>query len=279
MRKIFPGILLIGLLLVTMAAGAENTSDTGTLADNQDPSPTIRSYFAAVGIFGSMASEEAFEYVLTNDTTLKDEFYVEMNATEEAINAFEKAETLADEYEQVFRAGFEDVKAYVPKMKEAAEKMFTSFEETGKPVLEDAKDFEEAGDHIIHASDRIWNETAPGLLPPTPYTRERSLYDYLMRAIEESYAYPVTANITEKEHALANFAAIDTRIAIYESNAANESYEDFTLMKQDLMEATEKMFASYEKDGVVNRDDLQSLEILTEKINEGYRENNKKLSG
>jgi hypothetical protein len=278
MTKIFLGLLLIGLLCVSISAGAETTDAPSVQAGEQDLTLTIRPYFGAIGIFASMASEEAFEYILTNDKTLKDEFYADMNASEEAIAACERVDVPEDEYHDVFQKGIDDIKGYVPTMKDAAEKMFASFEETGTPVLEDVKAFEEAGDDLIYAADRIWNESTPDFIPPTAYSRERSLYDYLMRAIEESYAYPATMNSTEKEHALANFAAFDSRIERYESAHPDDSYEGLKLLKQDLMDAALRMYASYETDGAVNQEDLMELEILIEKINDGFRENNQKLS-
>ncbi len=260
-----------------MAAGAESTNDTGSQTDQQDPSVTIRPYFGAIGIFASMASEEAFEYILTNDKTLKEEFYADMNASEEAIAAIEGADIPADEYQDVFLNAKDETQEFISRMKESAEKMFASFEETGTPVIEDVKAFEEAGDNLIYSADRIWNESTPDVVPPTAYSRERSLYDYLLRAVEESYAYPATGNLTEKEHALNNFETFDDRVAMYERVMPDESYEELTLAKQNLMDAAQKMYASYEKDGTVNLDDLKGLEIQVETINDGFRENNKKL--
>lgn len=260
-----------------MAAGAETTNDTGSQAVQQDPSLTIRPYFGAIGIFASMASEEAFEYILTNDTTMKDEFYEDMNASEEAIAVCERIDVPEDEYHDVFVNGKDETKEFISRMKESAEKMFSSFEETGTPVIEDVKAFEEAGDNLIYGADRIWNESTPDVVPPTAYSRERSLYDYLLRAVEESYAYPATGNLTEKEHAISNFKTFDDRVALYGKAIPDESYEDLTLAKQNLMDAAQKMYASYEKDGTVNPDDLKELEILVEKINDDFRENNKKL--
>jgi len=78
------------------------------------------------------------------------------------------------------------------------------------------------------------------------------LYDYLLRDVEESYAYPATGNLTEKEHALNNFETFDDRVAMYERAMPDESYEELTLAKQNLMDTAQKMYASYEKDGTVN---------------------------
>lgn len=271
-------IVLIGLVLLTTAVYAEGATDTDSKTVNQSEPLYLRYYFSAVEAQAMIASETAFDYVLTNNSATKDEYYKEMNATEAAIAAFEKANVTPTEHDSTFISGMEDIKKSLPVMKDAAETMFASFEKNGKVDPKDAKAFEEAGDNIIHASDKAWLATMSNLTPPTAYSRQRSGYTFLLLAIEEAHAYPATANITEKEHALQNFKMFDTVVAKFEGNFTNESFENQKLSKQNIMDASEKMFASYEKNGEVNPDDFNALEAPVEKLFTDYRELNKRLS-
>ncbi|WP_319579468.1 hypothetical protein [uncultured Methanospirillum sp.] len=277
-RKCLSVLILIGLVLLTTAVYAEGAPDTNSPTVNLSEPLYLRYYFSAVEMQAMITSETAFDYVLTNNSAMKDEYYEEMNATEAAIAAFEKANVTPSEHDSTFISGMEDVKKSIPVMKDAAETMFSSFEKDGKINVDDAKAFEEAGDNIIHASDKTWLATMTNLTPPTAYARQRSGYTFLLLAIEESHAYPATANITEKEHALKNFGMFDTVVAKHEGNFTNESFEDLKLSKQNIMDGAEQMFASYEKDGEVNKEDLHSLEVLVEKLVTDYREMNKRLS-
>ena len=84
-------IVLIGLVLLTTAVYAEGATDTNSKTVNQSEPLYLRYYFSAVEAQAMIASETAFDYILTNNSATKDEYYKEMNATDAAIAAFENA--------------------------------------------------------------------------------------------------------------------------------------------------------------------------------------------
>lgn len=69
----------------------------------------VRYYFAAVESAATMASEEAFI-------------------------AFENTDVETSERDPTFKSGMEDVKKCIPAMREAADTIFTSFEEEGNII-------------------------------------------------------------------------------------------------------------------------------------------------
>ena len=274
--------LVIGLLLVPMAVFGEETAMpvneseeiAAALLMVEEPAPVdavvLSPLFGRVHSTLLMATEEAFEYLLMNDPAEKQAFYDELNTSEEAFAAFEAAAAQGGEDKTTFAEGYELVQAEYGNLTAAADKMFASFEGTGKPVLEDVIAFEASVDAVFDASDSVWVHVRPENGPATLDANIRSLYGRVFSAIEESYAYPVIGDITEKEDALVDFAEFDERVVIAEENFPETSFEELKAMKSGIMQAAETMFASYEKDGMVNADDAKALETLVEQSNEEY---------
>lgn len=278
MKLLFAVTLVIGLLLTPLAVSAvENTSlvnETKTVDTSEETTNQKETSIDLTPLFGKvhatllMSTEEAFGYLLMNDEKEKQAYMDEIATSEETFAVFEDAVSHAGENESALATGYEQTKEAYANMTVAADAMFTSFEKEGKPVTADVIAFEESVDAVFNATDNAWVEYHSGDSGPASADASvRALYGRLLSAVEESYAYPVLGDKDEKEDALVNFANFDTRVAIYEKNYPDTSFDDLKAVKGEIQKAAETMFATYEKDGTVNAEDAAALETLVEKMN------------
>ena len=184
--------------------------------------------------------------------------------------AFEAAAGEAGENEKVLVTGFEEVSDAYARMTITADTMFASFEAEGKPVSEDVIAFEESVDTIFNASDKAWTayNADDEDIPQSANSSVRALYGRLLAAVQESYAYPILGDEIEKEDAMADFAEFDTIVTRVEETYPDMSYDGVNAQKTELQAAAEAVFASYEKDGVANAEDVAALESLVELMND-----------
>lgn len=273
---VFVCALLVGLVMLPIAGMAVKPNVTQAIPPPMNGSELIRSADAQAPnlakLFGKvhhslmMATEEAFGYILTGNISEKEAFYDEVARSEEAITAFQDAVSGARDDEQAIVTGSEEVIAAYTNMWTAADVMFTSYETEGKPVLDDVMAFETSVDAVFDVADRIWFEYNQGN-PAMADASFRALYGRLLSAVQESYAYPVLGEVIEKEDALADFADFDARVARYEMIFPDVSFDAVKSLKTELQAAAEKMFTSYEADGVVKADDVAAFEAVIEKMN------------
>ncbi|PKL60689.1 MAG: hypothetical protein CVV33_01410 [Methanomicrobiales archaeon HGW-Methanomicrobiales-4] len=278
MRSLLAIALFIWVIFAPLGVCAEenvisvNETETVAIIENatnvETTSPDLALLFGKVHITLLMSTEEAFSYLLMNDTAEKQAFFDGVAVSEEAFTAFEDAAAKAGENESILVTGYEQVKEDYAHMTGAADAMFASFEKEGKPVQEDVIAFEESVDTVFNGTDNTWVAYNSGMdIPPTSNASIRALYGKLLGAVEESYAYPVLGDKTEKENALADFAEFDARVARYAEEYPATSYDDLKAVKDEIQTAAESMFATFEKDGKVNEEEVATLEKLVEKMN------------
>lgn len=278
MRSILIGCILLGIFGVPLAVcAAEDVTMAGEIGmvavsepveDSGDERPDLAPAFGRVHSTLLMSAEEAFGYLLMENAEEKKAFYDDIIASEEAFAAFEDAAARAGENESILAAGYGEVMASYGAMTTAADAMFASFEEDGSPVMEDVRVYEEAIDAVFNATDAAWADHHAGSGgPSTAQSAERALYGRLLAAVEESYAYPVIGDVVEKEDALADFADVDARIALYGERFPEASFTEIRTMKEGIQTAAETMFATYEQEGSVSPDEAAALEELVEEMN------------
>jgi len=281
MRILLIIALLTGLLLAPLAVLAEesavmepetevgNASEEAMIADAtiSDLAPMFGKIHATL----LMATEEAYAYLLTNDTAEKQAYYDDVAASEKALAAFEDAAANAGENETVLVDGYGVVVDEFGNMTTAADVMFTSFEAEGKPVQEDVVAFEASVDAVFNATDNVWVEYRAGdEVPQTAESSVRALYGRLLSAVQESYAYPVLGETIEKDDAIDDFADFESQLGLSEEKYPETSFDDLRVMNHEILLAAVTMFDNYEKDGSVKAEDVAALETLVEKMNQEW---------
>jgi hypothetical protein len=280
MKRVFIGVLLVILTVITVTVcgdgNVENESRNNTVK-MADVTVADEAAVSTAMLFGKvhatllMAAEDAFGYLLNGNESERQSFYDRIALSEESFAKFEDASETSPENESELAAGYGTVMEQYGKMTDAADAMFTSYETEGKPIIGDVIAFEEVVDTVFNATDDAWTaRRAESGLPRNADSGERALYVRLFSAVEESYAYPVLGDATEKENALTNFADFDNRLALYTDNFPEKSYDAIKAAKDEILQATETMFATYEKDGAVNATEVQALEDAVENLDNTY---------
>ncbi|HWQ66578.1 MAG TPA: hypothetical protein VN372_06885 [Methanospirillum sp.] len=214
-----------------------------------------------------MATEEAFGYLLFNNESEKQAYIDEITASKEAFAAFEAAASQAGENNSVLVSGNKRALREFENLTITGDAMFASFEKEGTPVLKDVAVFEESVFAIFNASEETWVEFIMGKdVPETADSTVRALYGKLLSAVQESYAYPVLGDTARKEKAIADFSDFDTRVARYAEKYPDTSYDEIIALKEEIQNAAQTMFTTYEKEGKVNGEEAAVLEALVEKM-------------
>lgn len=279
MKLVCTGILLVMLAVCVMTVSAEEAGNESEIEMVEMTEETAGDEVAVDSsrLFGRvhatllMATEDAFGYLLNGNELEKKSYYDRIALSEEAMAQFEQVAQTIPENETALVAGYEKVMDQYGKMTDAADAMFTSFETEGKPVIEDVVAFEEVVDSVFNATEEAWNAHHPESdIPQTADSSERMLYSRLFSAIEESYAYPILGDVVEKDDALADFASFDESVALVEEAYPDKSFDGLKDVKEEVMQAAERMFATYEKDGAVNATEVEALEFIVLSVQEAY---------
>jgi len=207
-----------------------------------------------------MAAEEAFDYLLTGNAEEKQAFFDEIAAIEDDVATFEENYDLTAENAAEVKVLFDEVIAAADAMETTGSAMFASYE-AGQTVPEDIAAFEEQVDIVSEKLSEI-RDVARG--SPTGSRTVESfqlkLNGKLLDAAEETYAYPVIGNVTEKEDALASFTGFDSILADAQEQYPDVSFEDLKTVKANLLTAAEAIFAAYEADGTVSPEVISAFE-------------------
>jgi len=218
-----------------------------------------------------MATEEAFDYLLTGDAEEKQIFLDEMASVKEDNAAFEEAFDLTAEEAAEVKALHDDLLAAADAMGMTGETMFATYEADNAVNPEEVEAFEEQVDIVSDKIDAMWAlHSASKTEPSSIESFKGQLISSLLLAAEETYAYPVIGNVTEKEDALASFAQFDTTVAEAEELYPDESFEDLKTVKANMLTAAETMFATYEADGKVNPDEVEAFETELEAFTDTF---------
>lgn len=217
-----------------------------------------------------MAAEEAFDYLLTGNVDEKQAFFDEVAGIEDEVTAFEANYDLTTEEAAEVKALYDTVIAAADAMETTGSAMFTSYE-AGQTVPEEIAAFEEQVDIISETISEIRDVTRVSTTQPCSVELyHQKLIGKLLDAAQETYAYPVIGNVTEKEDALAFFTWFDTTLAEAQEEHPDASFEDLIIVKANLLTAAEAIFAAYEADGIVNPDALAAFENELESFTDTY---------
>lgn len=280
MKKLSILIMLMCMIMFSSVAfAAEETNETALADETEAVTTQVEEVLnqteplltgEASGAFGDihkkvlMLTEEAFDYLLTGDEQMKQEFLEEYASLAEDYAAFEKVIDLNSEKASDLKVAYDEMVAATDAMGVAAEKMFASYEANNTVVLEDVVAFEKEVDIATEKAEVIWDLDDDIDEVMTIQTAYSWLSSILLEAIEESYAYPVLGDVKEKEDAMAKFAEFDDILAIAETDNPDVSFEDIKTVKADLLQKAETFFAAYEANGSVSAEDLEPFEAAVE---------------
>jgi hypothetical protein len=217
-----------------------------------------------------MAAEEAFDYLLTGNAEEKQAFFDEVAAIEDDVATFEENYDLTAENATEVKVLFNEVIAAADAMETTGSTMFASYE-AGQTIPEEIAAFEEQVDIVSEKFSKI-RDVARGSTTGsrTVESFQLKLIGKLLDAAEETYAYPVIGNVTEKEDALASFTGFDSILAEAQEQYPDVSFEDLKTVKANLLTAAEAIFAAYEADGTVSPDVIAAFEKQLEAFTDTF---------
>ncbi|MBN1165998.1 MAG: hypothetical protein JXA44_02575 [Methanospirillaceae archaeon] len=219
-----------------------------------------------------LATEEAFDYLLTGNTDEKKVFFDEIDSIPALITAFEEKADLTRPEAAEARVFFDTVIEGTAGMKTAADTMFASYDEENKTAVpEDVFAFEEQVDNTTSHIAFLWDvQSASRTEPITLDSYRLWLMSVLLEASEETYAYPVLGDATEKDDAIAMFLTFDTVVQEAQEVYPDASFDDLITIKENLQAAAETLFATYEIEGTVNQDEFIAFETALEAFNDDF---------
>ncbi len=219
-----------------------------------------------------LATEEAFDYLLTGNTDEKQVFFDEIDSVPALVAAFEEKADLTRPEAAEARVLFDTVIEGTAGMKAAAETMFASYDEANKTaVLEDVIAFEEQVDNTTSDIGFLWDiQSASRTEPITLDSYRLWLMSLLLEASEETYAYPVLGDVAEKDDAIALFNTFDIVVEQAKEVYPDASFDEFVTIKENLQAAAETLFATYEAEGTVNPDEFIAYETALEAFTDEF---------
>jgi hypothetical protein len=216
-----------------------------------------------------MMTEEGYDYLLTGDTDQKKAFLNEFSSLPGDYAAFEKVVNLSSDETAQLMVHYEDLNAATDAIGTTAEAMFASYEADGTGNPDDVGAFKDAVTASLTSVDAIWAQNpAIDFVPMNEIFARGQLNTLLLEAIEESYAYPVLGDEHAKNSAREKFTEFDAHLALAREMNPDQSFEDLESAKEELMEAAETFFASYEAQGTVSADNVAHLENVVESFDE-----------
>jgi len=229
------------------------------------------------------SAEEAMAYPLLDDATEKEDYYAKVLDLEALSVRFEKVAT-ADQM-----TAFEGVVDAKVAVLASAETMFEGYEAQGAVNAEEVSVFENDIDLLIVRLDTLLDDSINALSNGTlEDNMHASAAVYLVRmdkdameAVEEAMAYLLLNDEEEKQNFYINMQDFDASAASVEaleyldregSEDTSALYHNMTQSKETLYAEAETLFASYEAQGAVTKDEMVRFEDAVDAYAQSYEQ-------
>ena len=251
-------VLLYGSLYILPCVDQSRASDTLPM---EKEALAIRMRISAMG-----SVEEAFAYILTGDIEEKKDFLEGIKFFDRCAERFQKIITSRDTNSAVAAERFSGLRRCHLAMSEAAMVIFEEFERKGSAGRDNLEKFEGAIDELDERLEKLIEDIFgknDSLEMTLEVLRVRAT---VLAAVEESFAYIVLDDKSEKEDAIAQFDKAAKLISAVEASHCSdpESLSKVRSVAESLNKLSaerERMHGAFEAKGAKDLETIHEFEL------------------